>query len=202
MGVGVELLVAAAGLGCWIFAGVTILVFIVTVMTDPHGTLDEVIDADATATLLAVLLAAASWPFVAASMQLYSRQIGLEPTPLPPGDFHRYPAAGILVVLSALAGGSLGGLVVRRHTFLAGILAFLVSLWVAILALPLALQAAGGDLVYGKLCLDSCGALVDGSSFLAVALFPLAPLMEPVSVAALAAGVCVWTWLLRGRAEG
>jgi hypothetical protein len=161
-------------------------------------------------TVLAVLLALVSLPFVALSLDAVQAPPGSDydsrglfegcrfPVDrLPLTDLGRWTAAAGAVLAAALVAGTIGGLIVRRHAKLGGILTFLLAWEVAIAALPLLPWMFHLDMALG-LGGWSCGKPLDPSDGVALAEKGLlGPFYEPVPFALLLAGVVAWTVLLR-----
>jgi len=161
-------------------------------------------------TALAVLLALLSLPLVA---------ISLDAVQAPPGsdydsrgffdgchfpvvalsliDLGRWTAAAGAVLAAALVAGTIGGLIVRRHAKLGGILTLLLAWEVAIAALPLLPWLFHLDVALG---FGGCGKPLepnDGLRLAGYGLIPFSQLYQPVPFVLLLVGVIVWTTLLR-----
>jgi len=160
-------------------------------------------------TALAVLFALVSLPIVALSLDgvyapagvyLGQDQVGR----LPLTDLGRWTAAAGAVLAAAVFSGTIGGLLVRRHAKLGGLLTLLLAWQVGIATLPLAPALLHQDVGFVYFCLDGCSAAIESSdpaTALQAAVTPwavqLSPLFAPVPFVTLAVGVIAWTRLLR-----
>lgn len=164
-------------------------------------------------TVLAVLLALLSLPLVAISLDAVQAPPGSDydslgffegcrfpVVALPLNDLGRWTAAAGAVLAAALVAGTIGGLIVRGHAKLGGILTLLLAWEVAIAALPLLpwLFHLDVSLYFGGW--SSCGKPLEPNDGLRLAeqgLIPSSPLFEPVPFVLLLVGVVIWTKLLR-----
>jgi hypothetical protein len=166
-------------------------------------------------TVLAVLLALLSLPLVAISLDAVQAppwvdamncRGGLidsrEPCiydGLPLADLGRWSGAAGAVLAAALVAGAIGGLIVRRHAKIGGLLTVLLAWEVAIAAIPLLPATFHLDVAFAHA--EGWMPLIrptEPTSGLHTAGWVLiSPLYEPVPLALLLVGVVVWTKLLR-----
>ncbi len=152
-------------------------------------------------TVLAVLMALVSLPFVAISLQEYAYTNYLrDVAQLAPSDPARWTAAAGAVLFSALIAGFVGGRI--SHNPAGALLTFLLAWCLAIAAAPILPAALGQQVGFGgPICIDSCWApmsSVDPSNGAVVSftLFWLAPLFEPAAFLALLLGFALWYSLI------
>jgi len=169
-------------------------------------------------TVLAVLLALLSLPLVAISLNavqappwvdamncrggLIDSQEPCIYVRLPLADLGRWTGAAGAVLAAALVAGAIGGLIVRRHAKIGGLLTVLLAWEVAIAAIPLLPATFHLDVAFAHA--EGWMPLIrptEPTSGLSAAGNPLwvllSPLYEPVPLALLLVGVVVWTKLLR-----
>jgi hypothetical protein len=167
-------------------------------------------------TVLAVLLALLSLPLVAISLDAVQAPPGVGAMNcrgglftgscvydgLPLADLGRWSAAAGAVVAAALVAGAIGGLIVRGHAKLGGILTLLLAWEVAIAAIPLLPATFHLDVAFAHA--EGWMPLIrstEPTSGLFAAVNPLyvllSPFYEPVPFVLLLVGVVVWTKLLR-----
>ena len=150
-------------------------------------------------TVLALVFALLALPIVALTFGAVDPASGSEQVAAT--ALGQWSAAASGVFLPALVAGSIGGPIVRRNSGGGALLTILIALLVAVpgaLVLPLLLDQHVG---VGWLCIDSCSTLISTryplSSIEADLYVGLAPFVEPVPVLTLAAGVGLWTVILR-----
>jgi hypothetical protein len=152
-------------------------------------------------TALALILALVSLPLVALTLAPTSAGDYMRDQPIPATALGQWSAAASAAFISALVAGRFGGKVVRRHAIAGACLTFVIALLVAIPALPIFPAMLGENVGVGRVCLDGCWALTAtnnlGYGLFSDVFFMLAPFYEPVPVLTLAAGVGVWTYLVR-----
>ena len=168
-------------------------------------------------TVLAVLLALLSLPLVAISLNavqappwvdamncrggLIDSQEPCIYVRLPLADLGRWTGAAGAVLAAALVAGAIGGLIVRRHAKIGGLLTVLLAWEVAIAAIPLLPAMFHLDVAFAHA--EGWGPLIrstgptSGLSAAAPWWVLISPLYEPVPLALLLVGVVVWTKLLR-----
>jgi hypothetical protein len=168
-------------------------------------------------TVLAVLLALLSLPLVAISLDAVQAppwagamncRGGLidsrEPCiydGLPLADLGRWSGAAGAVLAAALVAGAIGGLIVRRHAKIGGLLTALLAWEVAIAAIPLLPATFHLDVAFahaeGWMPLIRSTEPTSGLSAAAPWWVLISPVYEPVPLVLLLVGVVVWTKLLR-----
>ena len=162
-------------------------------------------------TALALLLALMSWPIVASTLGAVDLSPAVRGAEPPAPALVQWSAAASAVFLSALVAGVVGGVVVRRHAFLGGLLTFVLALWVAqatVLLLPALLGQSAGvacetvlapGLAGSSGCdpnITSANTLDVGYALWRTGFLWLAPFAEPVPVLVLGVGVVIWTAVL------
>jgi hypothetical protein len=129
---------------------------------------------------------------------------------LPLTDPGRWSGAAGAVLGSAFVSGTIGGLIVRRHAVIGGMVSLLLAWLVAIAALPVLPGLFQLDVAFQYFCecIARAAALssdpTSGLRLLAQAPFalPLSPYYEPVPFVSLAVGVVAWARLLRWSSGG
>lgn len=153
--------------------------------------------------LVATALALISLPLVAHSLSILDTSTAVSSSSpfLADSDPRRWTAGAGSVVLSALVAGAIGAPAVRRRLVAGALFTFILALITAIAAFPIVPATAGDHVGEVIFCIDSCSAIInssDPSSGLhAAPLFAWAVLSEPIAVAVLAAGVSLWSLLVR-----
>ena len=149
-------------------------------------------------TVVAVVLAMVSWPFVALELNAVQETFtSLSPPQIAPTDPARWTAALGAVLVSALVAGSVGGWLSRRghNEFWALPLAWLV----AVAASPVLPGLLGQNIGFGPICIDACevdiGASDPASGIAAAILSPIAAMVEVGPLGILVIGFGIW-WLV------
>jgi len=152
-------------------------------------------------TVLAVLMALVSLPFVAISLQEYAYAADLRGVAqLAPSDPARWTAAAGAVLFSGLIAGFVGGRI--SHNPAGALLTFLLAWCLAIAAAPILPAALGQQVSFGgQLCIDGCSASVSSvDPFSGISnsifLFWLGPFVDPEPFLALLLGFALWYSLI------
>jgi hypothetical protein len=153
--------------------------------------------------LVAVGLALVSLPLVAVSLSILdtTHAVSSSTQYLALGDPRRWTSGAGAVLISAVFAGAIGAPAVRRRPIAGALFTFFVALIVAIGAFPLLPASLGDHVGEVVFCVDGCNAVVDSwdpsSGLRAAPFFAWAAFTEPVSVAALAIGVTIWSLVVR-----
>ncbi len=161
------------------------------------------------ATSLALGMAFLAWPIVAMTLD-FSPLFTTPPTTLNSDEAGRWTAAASAVFFPALIAAPLGAVAVERHARLGGFFTFVMALIVAISSVSVLPTLLGERVEIGYFCMGACGPFFTSAASPAdlpagvqmALLFPFAPLFEPVPVLVLAAGVAIWTDLVRALQAG
>ena len=152
-------------------------------------------------TALALLLALAAWPLVAMTLGTTTGAGSLQGDQPPATFLGQWSAAASAVFISAFVAGTIGARAVRRHAVLGGVFTFLLALVVAVPAVPLLPALLGQCVGVGRVCFDVCSEMTGtrnlGDGMASDLFFVFAPFYEPLPVLTLAAGVVIWTRLVR-----
>jgi hypothetical protein len=157
---------------------------------------------------IALMFALLSLPLVAMSINVVDTSHALrEGSPsLARSNPGRWVAAASSTLISAAVAGWLGALLVRRHAIAGMVFTFLCALILGIAVLPILPALLGEHSGMVAFCIDGCQAVIDSSDSVsglrAALFFAWAPWLAPVSVGVLAAGVAVWTAIVRSIEAG